>query len=304
MIEALYVETSSLCNLSCVYCYRTGRDYSSKNRNMPLGLFKKIVADCVREREALFSGRKPDIFLHSYGEPTLNPHLEEMVATACGAQIFAQIRFVSNLLALAPERYRAFFDAGLTGLYFSLDSLDPGHVSATRRGTDLERLLESVTALAGDYADKLCPISVLTTVNKDELPRVGAFLHGLGMRTWNIQLLNTRKGRFGLDRDVVSRLKDELLRRFSGMTINFEEESIMACRQPFTTLEINAMGYLTPCCSMTNHDVTHFGNVAEASLAELCFGEAYAAFREEFRTRQPKACANCPYYLARAASPS
>lgn len=297
MIQAIYVETSSRCNLHCCYCYRSSRDYASKDRLMPLALFEKLVADLAAERQRLLGDSRPDIFLHGYGEPTLNPQLDRMVDVAAQSGLFHDIRFVSNLQARPPQAYHKYFQAGLTGLYVSLDSLKQEHVARTRRGTDVARLLDALATLAADYADRIWLISVLTPTNKDELPAVGEFLRRHGIATWNIQLLNTRKGRFGLDKDEVSRIKAGLVAAFPELTINFEEESLLACRQPFTTLTVNAAGYLTPCCSLTDHEVVHFGNLAEAGLGALYEGGAFSAFRELFDRKCPPACAGCPYYL-------
>jgi radical SAM protein with 4Fe4S-binding SPASM domain len=303
MIETLYVETSSRCNLACAYCYRTGREYASKNRDMPPALLQKLVADCCGQRERLFGALKPDIFLHSYGEPTLHPELAAMIRCAAQAGLFGNIRFVSNLQAVPPDTYRHYFDAGLTGLYVSLDTLNAEHLGQTRRGTDLPRLLDALAKLSEDHADRLCVISVLTPTTRHALPDVGALLSRHGIGVWNVQLLNTRNGRFGLDADTVSGIKEDLLGRFPALTIRFEEESLLSCRQPFTTLAVNAMGYLTPCCSLTNHEVIAFGNVGEAPLADLCHGEPYTAFRRHFREKRPPACAGCPYYGTPAGAP-
>ena len=296
MIESIYIESSSKCNLACTYCYRTNHEYASKNCNMPLSLFIKIMDDCERGRERLFGQGRPNLFLHSYGEPTLNPDLGAMVGEAARRGLFGGIRLVSNLLACPPEAYDFLFANGLDGLYVSLDTLVPEHIAATRRGTDLPRLLAALEAVAARHADKLCVITVLTPTNKAALLPLADHLKALAIPIWNIQLLNTRRGCFGLSADEVSRIKADVLARCPGMIVNFEEESLMQCRQPFTTLAINAMGRLTPCCSMTNHEIIHFGNVAEADLAALCHGAAYASFRELFAKVRPPACAGCPYY--------
>lgn len=296
MIQAVYVESSSRCNLSCAYCFRTGRNYPAKNRDLEPELFAKLVGDLGQARAELLGQGRPDLFLHSFGEPTLNPALEDMVRLAARSGLFGGIRFVSNLLAVSPARYHGYFQAGLTGLYVSLDTLRPEAIAATRRGTDLPLLLARLEELAAAHAPRLCVISVLTHENKAELPRLAELLLRLAIPTWNIQLLNTHAGGFGLEAAEVAGLKADLLARCPGMTVNFEEQTLLSCAQPFTTLAVNALGYLVPCCSMTDHEVTHFGNIAERPLGELYFGEPYAAFRQGFRKERPKACENCPYY--------
>jgi len=295
MIRSVYVESSSRCNLSCAYCYRTARSYESKNRDLPPALFDALLAGLAAMRTEL-PEQGADLFLHSFGEPTLNPALTGMIAKAAGSGLFGAIRFVSNLLATPPASYGGYFDAGLTGLYISLDTLAPGVIAATRRGTDLPLLLARLEELARAHAPRLSVITVLTPSNKGELPLLADFLRGLRIPVWNIQLLNTHQGGFGLEAGEVSRLKAGLAAHTEGMTVNFEEQSLLHCSQPFDTLAMNAMGYLVPCCSMTNHEVLHFGNIGQTPLAEIYNGEAYAGFRAGFRDNRPFACADCPYY--------
>lgn len=301
MIRAIYVETSSRCNLACAYCYRTGRTYASRDRLLPEALFDKFLADAAAGREALFGPTRPDLFLHGYGEPTLHPGLADFVGRAAGSGLFGAIRFVSNFQAVEPAAYEAYFRAGLSGLYVSLDTLRPGDLERTRRGTRLPRLLGAIEAVARDHAEALCVISVLTPDTRDALAAVGQWLRARRIPVWNVQLVNTRQGRFGLDAAEVARIKAETLAAFPELRINFEEQSLLRCNQPHDTLVLNAAGHLTPCCSMTNHEVVHFGRLDQADLASLWHGPAYAAFRDTFDRARPPACATCPYYPVRPA---
>ncbi|SLM30961.1 hypothetical protein MTBBW1_2560002 [Desulfamplus magnetovallimortis] len=317
-ISTIYVETSSKCNLSCSYCYRTSHDYESKNHNMPIVLFNKLISDFKINKKTLFRDSSPDIFLHGYGEPTLNPNLDKMVKTASDAKIFNHIRFVSNLQALPLKKYHRFFNMGLTGLYISLDCVTPdtkidynqtdyGQINYDqiminnakkniRTGTNLNKLMANISKLSESFADKLYIISVLTPDNFEEISRIGDFLQKNNILVWNIQLLNNRREKFSLNPMSVSKLKAKIQKKFSNMQINFEEESLLKCNQPFTTLMINSLGYFTPCCSMTNHEIIHFGNAGQKSAQSICFGEKYESFRQEFKKQRPRACEKCPYY--------
>lgn len=294
--KIVYIETSSRCNLSCTYCYRQDYSYDSKNKDMDFDLFKKIIDEFSPGKSGLFSREKVTLFLHGYGEPTLNPMLAEMVAYAKRSGKFNLINFVSNLLAVDKNKYDEYFKAGLSKLHFSLDSLKEEHVTSTRVGTNFEKMIDSLKYLAGKYGDKLVMITVLSQDNKDDIAELSDFLVDVGIKNWTMQLLNRRDGTFDLADDEVDSLHKELVEKGSGLIPVFEKKELLKCTQPFDNLVINAMGYLTPCCSMTDSDRINFGNVSDENIYELYESDEFKRFREKFSRERPDVCKDCPYY--------
>lgn len=108
-------ETSSICNLKCPMCYRPHR--ADKNDGvMDFGLYKDAVDECARH--GLYSIR-----LSWRGEPTLNPHIVEMVAYAKEAGI-KEVSFITNGVKLEGALAEGLVRAGLD--YFSV-SIDGVH---------------------------------------------------------------------------------------------------------------------------------------------------------------------------------
>lgn len=296
MIEAIYVETSSKCNLSCSYCYRTRHSYASKNKHFSSRLFSKLINDLGCKKNVLFGENTPVMYLHGFGEPTLNPDLGRMIQAATDSHLFSSIRFVSNLQAIKPSGYYQYFETGLDLLYISIDSVKQIDYKLKRKGTKSKDLLSALSKIAIEYSNRLSIITVLSDQNISELTAIGEFLNQLKISKWNIQLLNTGNVDFAVDAHLVTQLKKDLTKNFNDINISFEEESLFACEQPFNTLVINSMGYFVPCCSMTNHEVKNFGNLLKENVAQVWYGEKYVAFRTKFRKRRPVLCKQCPYY--------
>lgn len=289
-LRTVYVEISSRCNLSCTYCYRSMNEYSSKNRLMDMDLYTHIL-EGIR---AL--GDRPRLFMHAFGEPTLHPLLNEMVAMAKNSEAVSHIAFVSNMMVRDAEAYRSFFTSGLDTLYFSLDTLHEKQLKRTRRGTDISRILSVVTELARDHADKMHPITVFSCANLDNMHELGSLFSSLGIRNWNVQLHFTHDGGFGVGIEETTRVKADMVGAFPNMRINFEEAHHFHCTQPFDTLVANALGKVTPCCQSTNHDLICLGDLTHEDVRACLTSEAFIAFRREFAQHRPPFCADCPFY--------
>jgi len=296
LIEAIYIETSSKCNLSCSYCYRTRYSYASKNRHLSLRLFSKLINDLSCKKNALFGKDAPVMYLHGFGEPTLNPDLGRMIQAATDSHLFSNIRFVSNLQAIKPSGYYQYFETGLDLLYVSMDTVTQVDHKLKRKGTKSNNLLSVLSKIAIKYSNRLSIITVLSDQNISELTAIGELLSQLKISKWNIQLLNTGNGDFAIDAHLVTLLKKDLKKLFKDIDISFEEESLFACKQPFNTLVINSMGYFVPCCSMTNHEVKNFGNLLSEDVAQVWHGRRYLIFRKNFKAKRPAICKKCPYY--------
>ncbi|MBU0987312.1 MAG: SPASM domain-containing protein [Proteobacteria bacterium] len=70
------------------------------------------------------------------------------------------------------------------------------------------------------------------------------------------------------------------------------------CRRPTTLMYVAANGNVLPCCispfSTTDYASIIFGNVFEASVAEIWTGTEYDNFRKKCQTESaPKCCRGC-----------
>jgi len=294
-ICTIYIETTSKCNLQCTYCHRTTNEYASKNSNMPLDSFIKIISKLDTQGEVFVGNSRPVLFLHGYGEPTLNKELPDMVSEAADTGKFSEIKIVSNLLATPASRYRTLYKAGLDLVYVSLDSLDPSYVGETRVGTNVEILLENIKKVSEFAKGKLAVISVLSEKNVSHLSNIYNFLEPLHIMQWNIQLLNGFHNEFKVSRSLVDRARASLP-KFPSIPINMEGFPYPKCSQPFDTLVINVRGSVSACCTFFTDDIISFGNIHDKSIDQIFLSKEFDAFRHEFSERRPPLCKECPYY--------
>ena len=111
------VEICSSCNMRCPMCF-TITDEFRQNVNltiMRMDLFRKIIDEAVRHNA--FSIR-----LSWRGEPTMNPHMEEMALYA-KEQGICEVSTLTNALKLTPERFEKLMHAGLDWLTISFDGM-------------------------------------------------------------------------------------------------------------------------------------------------------------------------------------
>lgn len=262
---------------------------------MPLGVFEKIIEKLDTTSRIFNAYGRPRLFLHGYGEPTLVKHLPEMLVKASESKRFSDILFVSNFNVVSHDKYDVYFRCGLTKLYCSLDTLDPKKISATRVGTDIDRLHRTLRSVAAKHGEKMLVITVLSEQNMEELPSLYDFIRNSGVSTWNIQLMNKFDGEFAVNQKTIDRLAATLPNN-SDFKVNFEGFPYPSCTQPFDTLVINVEGSVAACCTYFTSDVISFGNVLESDVTDIFESEKFRMFREEFAKGRPDICKDCPYY--------
>lgn len=264
--------------------------------NMTLDSFASIISridtadDCF-----VHGGTRPVLFLHGYGEPTLNKELPDMLSLAVDSGKFSEIKIVSNLLASSVSRFRTLYKLGLDLVYVSLDSIDAKYVSESRVGTDVEKLLTSIKEVSEFAQGKLAVISVLSEKNVGHLADVYSFLEPLDIKQWNIQLLNGFHDSFDVSQSLVNRARASLPQN-PRIPINMEGFPYPKCSQPFDTLVINVKGSVSACCTFFSDDIISFGNLHKSTLKEIFLSNEFNAFRKEFSERRPALCKDCPYY--------
>lgn len=109
------IEASSVCNLTCKYCYQKDWDKNIKRGKgmMPLPLFKKFIEEVGNSTYPI------NINFDLGGEPFLNPDLMEMVDLACTYGKLTNI--TTNATLLDYKLIDRILESGLNKLSISLD---------------------------------------------------------------------------------------------------------------------------------------------------------------------------------------
>ncbi|MDA8220060.1 MAG: radical SAM protein [Dehalococcoidales bacterium] len=176
VLRRVYVEPTSLCNLSCRTCVRHSWD------EPPGSLSIHVYRRLIRDLGAVPTLRK--ISLWGFGEPLLHPHIVEMVALAKG--IGAETELITNGLLLTPTLAERLVAAGLDTIVVSVDGVSPESYSDVRAGADFRLVQDNVLALryARESSPRRNPEVGLEFVamrrNVDQLPRLRHLAYTMG----------------------------------------------------------------------------------------------------------------------------
>ena len=109
-IKYAFLEITGLCNFRCVFC-------PLPEMNRPAGLMDKTLAcDLIDEIDTHFEFN--DLSLHVFGEPTLHPHVTEIVAHAVNRGL--DLNFVTNVAKLSTSVFDQLLDMNCWRIVFSV----------------------------------------------------------------------------------------------------------------------------------------------------------------------------------------
>lgn len=301
-IDTVQVEVTSDCNLQCPGCLRTLRRKMGRwsNEHMSAALFARVLANLPSCRALILNGT---------GEPMLNPDICAIVRQARDSGKFAGITFNSNALAQTVGAYLDVAKAGLSFLSISVDSLTQDVADKVRSGTKVEKLAARIQELAQALP---IPLTITCVVTKDNLFDIGetlSQLNGLGRFTvfltdWTdvaqLDFLEPMGCKLDAkDRAFLAALVEKTRPMLPNLDLVLTKPAKRGqdqrCQAPFRHPFIDAKGYLTPCCTLT--DAHHYGHL---SIAEMPLQEALklpqpARWLEGYACAEPLACRGCQH---------
>ena len=146
----LYLDPSSVCNLSCSFCPCGGAHkalWTEEKKNsicvMDFDLYKKIIDDCQG-----FPDKIKVLRLYKEGEPLVNKQLPEMIEYAAKSGKFETIDFTTNGTLLKPDMNRRLVEAGLSRINISVEALNAeGYQKISGIKLDYDRFRENIRDL-------------------------------------------------------------------------------------------------------------------------------------------------------------
>jgi len=114
-LKTIDLEITSVCNAVCPFCPR--EVLAGKNNHMSLEMVHALAANLREERSA----RK--IVLCGIGEPTLHPHLEDIVQIL--SETGAEVCMTTNGARIDGDRFEQLVERGLKEINFSLNAATP-----------------------------------------------------------------------------------------------------------------------------------------------------------------------------------
>jgi len=176
--KKLFVETTTVCNLSCAMCVKHAGDAPIASAHMRPEIFEGLTSifpqlDCL--------------ILNGIGEPLLHPRIEEFIRTARRSMPEGSwVGFQSNGLLIDQGRAESLVEAGLGRICLSVDALSPEMFRQVREGGEVASVQQALSALvaarsARPESDLRIGVQfVLRRDNLEELPAVIDWAAGLG----------------------------------------------------------------------------------------------------------------------------
>jgi radical SAM protein with 4Fe4S-binding SPASM domain len=166
------------CNARCTYCTNWTTDYP----DMPLDKVATLVDRIARlgTFQVSLSG----------GEQMMRKDLVEVVGLIKRAGM--RCSMVTNGSISREPIFRALMQAGVDSITFSIDGSTKESHELFRRGTDFDRLLNSIRTCVKlrkeeGFATRLSTNTVLTNRNVEEVPKIGALVRSLGVDAFKFQ---------------------------------------------------------------------------------------------------------------------
>jgi radical SAM protein with 4Fe4S-binding SPASM domain len=175
------------CNNSCLFCYagcgtggcRGGASSAPGSEEMSLGEIERIIQVFKDDAQIPF-------FSFTGGEPLLRGDLEKMIRFA--RRIGLQVNLITNATLADRARARSLFRAGLRTAQVSLESPDEAsHDLLTASPGSFRRTLPGITNLQA-AGISVQTNTTLTALNAADAPRMPAFLKGLGVSRFAMNL--------------------------------------------------------------------------------------------------------------------
>lgn len=161
---AFMIETTSICNLKCIFCFTRLEEQKRKNNFMSYGQFKKIIDEI----------RWHAIYINFWfaGEPLINKELEDMIGYANKNNIITCISTNSTLLT--KDRIQKIINAGLDKMIISFDGATKETYEKIRVGANFEKIIQNIRNLIS-MKQKKPFVSLQMVVTKDNEPEIPLF---------------------------------------------------------------------------------------------------------------------------------
>jgi radical SAM protein with 4Fe4S-binding SPASM domain len=317
------LEVTSACNLACAMCLVSYRPAVNRAEGaMSMELFTRLV-----DGNPALTRLTPQ----GLGKPLLQPRLFDMVAYAKARVI--EVGFNSNAQLLTRARADRLVALGLDWLHVSLDGATAGTYEGIRGRADFSRVgrnlrgLQEAKRQAGATRPGVQVVFVAMRRNLPELPDLVRLVSSWGVDEVHVQGLShdfadtDPAGAYAgirqfaheesLERadpdqvaELFARAREEAQR--CGVRLRLpgrggaarREPGQPGCTWPWDAAYVTSWGTVQPCCMVMGDDRVAMGSLADADLADVWSGQAYADFRSALTsdTPPPSVCAGCSLY--------
>lgn len=301
--EAIEVETTTKCNLSCTICEHTY--WNEKSRDMTFEEFKGIVDQFPKLKW---------IGLTGIGSSFLNKDYMKMLRYLKRRSIYVEL--FDSFTQLNKNIARELVEIGVDKICLSMDAATKETYEKIRVGANFEKVLDNVRTLLHMKKEMKTPIPEFWfhyIVNKDnvyEMPQFVELVHSLGVNKtggsllyWT-DLLSFKEVKH-LETDIPDDIWQEVLRKGKKLGIEMwwnpdftPHKPISKCVR-FTEPFILVTGHLQPCCIINEANMRDFQK--ENAVCNLFEQDFRDVWRNEYkhlrdmihRNEIPQVCRYC-----------
>jgi MoaA/NifB/PqqE/SkfB family radical SAM enzyme len=277
--QLINLETSSLCNLSCVHCPPQQKGRSDQTRrlgHMSVDLFEKLMDEIDRH-----GPRR--ITLHKDGEPLLHPHIQDFMKRV-KAQQPHEVYVTTNAHGLTPEIGSTLLETGIDIVNFSLGAATEAFYLKVR-GKGFRRAMDHVEAF----------LSQCMTLPESRRPRVIAQMIRLPEYPECEEEILAFE-RHWKARDVEVQIWDKL--SWGTYELQPSSKGRYPCFSLWEGMTVNSDGLVSACCMDWRQDLL-VGNASRKTLEEIWKGSALADLRRRHvngHYDELPLCGGCNYW--------
>lgn len=290
-IQRVQIEVTTFCNLKCKGCYHNLKEYSGKNKHMPLEDFKNYIDQLPKA---------DDLQLYGIGEPIIHPDIVEMTRYAKKSNKFNSIIISTNCLAGKPSIFDELFSKGLDRIIISVDSLDQKEADELRAGTNVKQLKNNVKYLLDKYPDKIRFAIVISKRNMNTIEVTIKILDNMGAKYIELSPFSNMGDLEHLclsfkEKTDFSKWAEKISTKNAKIAIGaYFKPTDQPCRIIFKRAVISVDGYVVPCCTELNEEAIAFGNLKETSFDELFFSNKSNLLQAGIeKGKYPSICKGC-----------
>jgi MoaA/NifB/PqqE/SkfB family radical SAM enzyme len=300
------IEPSLECNLECVMCPWT--ELHPGTAQMSWDTFTRIAAYLSSTEGVDFTGG---------GEPSINPHLPDMVRVAKEAG--CEVGFSTNGTLLDSSLAEKLVSLGQDWISFSVDAALAETYERIRQGAQFETVMRNIETLRDikiihrSKLPKMMLVIVMMQENFRELPIYVELAHKLGVEQIIFKNLDVilkdgddERRLFNHDGPPLANVEPliaEAQKRAKKLGVGLrlyalQPQELASCEQnPLQNLFFNWAGYVSPCITLSYADnrvfngerhfvpCQRYGNINEEPLEKIWEKAAYQEFRRAYETR-------------------
>lgn len=259
----LDIETTTKCNLLCPMCPRTmmleAGTFAEDNGFLKDEDFSNIIDQAV-------AGGALSIKLNYLGEPLLHKSIYWQISYAKEKGILDVI-MNTNATALTKVNSKRLLEAGLDGLFVSLDAINPRDYEKQRVGSSLGKVIDNLYEF----------IKLRNEFRPDCRTRINMVMYE------DPRWMEQYKAFQVMWRGLADAIGYGWFAEHSDSATNeYPEVPGFSCAQPFHRMFVKYCGNVTVCC-MDSADEMPMGNWRKQPLKEIWQGAVYREVREKHR---------------------